>query len=783
MYFDRALYPAEQLQVYYQEGKDIRVNSLAADNTLEITGLTSGVYPLQVAGFYNGHNTFSDGPLHKDTIVLTDPEPVAVSDVSLRPVSCYGGNDGTVKVTAKGGVGGYRLYWLQTGEDEDYWDIPFATSQDTVYYVDNLYKGRYEFYLSDANGCYEKKLPGEDGSDIQKHTREITAPAQPLQVVSKEVENPKGYQRTDGYISIQLTGGTPLPNGMYHVTWKDAQGNTLRSTEEIPPGEPFTTTLPSRGDGTYTVEITDANYAGAYASCNTHCVIRDTITLVEPPELIVSLRETKYVSCWSWADGAITATAEGGVPLTGAFPYHYRWFRMEGDVAVDMTTQRNDSIYAGLPSGYYKVKATDTYGNEGISEVFFLEEPTALKIQACGSSIRCNGESTGTVKVEAWNATPPYLYSWSTGATTDSLENLLVGKYWVKVTDSRGCYRDTTVAVASPDQLVIAHTAVNPICYQTPTGSIEMNVSGGEQPYAYLWNTGQQTGNLSQLMAGDYSLTVTDRNGCSMYESIRLTDPLPVSVDAGPDRTLCRDQSVTLAPVAEDPNAVFEWKNEQGVFDVSPEVTLNQAGKYTLILTDSKGCMAKDTVEIKVNDVEISSELVVASAVFRNDTILFVNISSPEPESSEWLIEPHPDMRIVEQTGHTVRVIFSENGQYTLGCRSHVGDCYQDAYKTVTVVDAEEFYSAETFDQTLIRNFSIHPNPNSGIFSAIVELERDAPVRLRLLNLTTGQLMSDIRLSGDKEYTVPYNLQLAAGTYALALETAAGRMVVKVLTN
>jgi len=778
--FDRPLLPNETMNVEYGISTDkIEINSenpMGEGNTVILTGLPEGKVPIQVSGEINNISNYSDGISHKDSVFIVDPEPVEMTVSDQRHISCYEGNDGAFRVNASGGVKNYKLFLKQESVDDDFREIPFPSAEATSIYVDNLQAGTYKLYIVDGNDCQcRDKL---NYASVEQLI--LNQPPAPMEKVGSDMKNPTGFGLTNGYVAINVTGGTLKADNSYNVVWKDKSGSVLSSVyNEYNEVEHFYSSILSNiGDGEYTVEITDKNYAGAYPNCNASCVVRDTFTLVQPPPLVVSIKETHYISCWGDSDGELTAYAEGGAPFDAPFRYKYTWFRVEADKAIELET---DSVQGDLTSGYYRVRVEDQSGNVTVSSNTLLPQPDKLVIYATGSEIPCNGNSVGSVGVTATGGTPPYLYEWNTGDETQSVQDLPIGVYEVKVSDTRNCFQKATAVISSPDQMEISTVVTHPVCYGEKNGSIQVSVTGGRPPYTYQWDTGSPDKDLFNIGAGTYRLIVSDINGCTISHSDTLVYPEPLKIELGPDRTLCRDQSLTLSPEVEDNSSTFLWLKNGEFFSSSKQVTITEEGIYTIEQTDSRSCKARDTINIQVADVEISSEFIVASNVFRNDTILFVNISDPFPEQAEWIIADNPKVKVVETNEHYVRIIFSENGLYTIGFRSRVGECFREIYKDIVVIEPEDFFSTDEFLQDLILHFSVHPNPNSGIFSATIELEKKASIRLRLVNLSTGTTLSDIRLYGETDYLVPYDLPLSSGTYGLILETAAGKAIVKII--
>jgi hypothetical protein len=116
-------------------------------------------------------------------------------------------------------------------------------------------------------------------------------------------------------------------------------------------------------------------------------------------------------------------------------------------------------------------------------------------------------------------------FLWDGGRTDAALDSLAAGIYSVTVTNPFGCTTSATASLSEPMALVLSLTA------QPSTGndgSAAAAVSGGTPPYVLLWDTGAQTDSLQQLAPGLYALTVTDANGCAIFDSVRV-DSLPVT--------------------------------------------------------------------------------------------------------------------------------------------------------------------------------------------------------------------------------------------------------------
>ncbi len=157
---------------------------------------------------------------------------------------------------------------------------------------------------------------------------------------------------------------------------------------------------------------------------------------------------------------------------------------------------------------------------------------TLTSPQTNGFNIACFGLKTGSINATVTGGTPPYSYSWSTGATTQNLSNRPAGYYKLTVVDA-----DSTVVIREitlTDPTYLGAAAVAPkypnnyhvSCYDCFNGSINLTVTGGVAPYSYLWSDGATTKDRSGLGALSYSVVVTDANGCQRTsESIVMTQP------------------------------------------------------------------------------------------------------------------------------------------------------------------------------------------------------------------------------------------------------------------
>lgn len=728
----------------------------------------SGYYKVRIEDFSRITNTV-------ESSVLEIAQPaLLVTVLTTRNISCHGLNDGSIKLTVTGGAGGYKLF-CKKETDALYRQYPI-NSDNKTFLIDNLYFGTYSIYIQDANGCYAQ-INSEDIHEIT-----LNQPTGSLVISSMTKTDASGFGRSDGNIKVTIEGGTPNVDNTYNAVWKNNIGQTLSAIGSIENGK-YVSLLNNIPKGNYTVEIKDKNYAGAYPGANTSCTVQELYSISEPDELLVNMEESHFISCNGMSDGQLIAHVTGGIrnSVSGRLPYIYKWYKEEPGVGYTPLTNERDSILSNIPTGNYKVEIED-YSRivNTISVYYNLGQPDLLQASATETEITCG--QTAQISVTVTGGTAPYSYQWSTGDKTASVENISPGRYFVFVTDSRGCETTAIARVLTPANIQISAIITNPICYGVNNGNIELEVTGGTAPYTYKWNDGRTDKNLNNLKAGLYTVLVTDKDGCTYTDNFILSDPEPLTVYLGEDRTLCNRQSLTLAPTVADPKTKFSWSGPNSDKATSPEITVDKAGTYRLTITDSRGCQATDEINIKVKNTDISSEIFVATEIFVGDTVVIANISNPNPEKVEWLIEDSDSLKVVEMDEHYARVLFSETGYYKIGFRAHKADCFQEIFKTITVVDKDGTEN-DAFGESIIEKYYVYPNPNNGNFNVKITLNKTSAIRLRIINVGTGNTVSDNKYAGQKEYEIPYNESIIPGIYVIVLETASGHMNLKMIVR
>ena len=512
-------------------------------------------------------------------------------DISKEDVNCEGGADGTITVNVTGGVAPYTYDWSH--DDLENNNV-----------LAGLTAGDYFLTVTDNN----------DNNDIT--LIKLTEPTALL--ASAELEDISCNGNDDGSIVLLVSGGVypytylwsnaitdsiqnNLSSGSYTVTLTDDNGCSLVRTYGISEPDELSLTFnktdvsgsglsngaiditPSGGKlpytyawsngittqdlnnlpkGDYTIVITDAN----------NCLVSQTISITEPGALQVDVTK-EDIDCFGNDNGSITLAALGGVTA-----YSFSW----AHDAAEQGSSLND-----LPKGDYEVTVSDANANQVIKQIT-IDAPNELSIDAILVHNDCSGDQAGSIATMASGGTMPYTYDWSTGATLATINQLSGGAYDLTLTDANGCNQIINYVVDEPTVLSITYTNEDVSGAGGFDGAIDITVAGGTPTYAYLWSGGEVSEDLNNLMAGTYTVTVTDAKDCVINESITINEPGALAVDAIAQNISCNgaaDGAINVTVNGGIEPYTFLW--EDGI-TVEDRANLT-AGTYQLTVSDNNG--------------------------------------------------------------------------------------------------------------------------------------------------------------------------------------------------
>ena len=668
------------------------------------------------AGTYEVTITDNNGCSFTGQVTIEEPDEALDVDVSTTGTACSGDSDGTATANVTGGTPPYSITWntdpVQTGE----------TATD-------LESGNYTVEVVDDLGCTTSQI------------FTISSP-QPLEVEALSIQDVDCFGEATGSVTVQATGGTTpysytwdtdppttgnsltgVVAGTYTVTVVDA--NDCETTLEVEIEEPeealdlelvelqdptcngdsngsievlasggtapydysWDTTPPQSGPlledleaGTYNLTVEDAN----------GCTIDAEYTLEEPDELNANITDVTDVLCFEDSTGSATVEVSGGTP-----PYEYLW---------DDPDAQTTATASGLPAGTYTVEITDS--NDCTAELSVtIDQPDApLEVELVNQqNVLCNGESNGSITVNATGGSGSYSYEWDdpnqqTGATATGLS---AGTYTVTVFDNNGCDEPATleVEITEPDELDADILPSPPLCAGDSSGSIAIDIFGGTEPYDVEWTLpgGGTTDveDLEDIPAGTYSVDIIDANGCETGATITLTEPPAIDLDFDMTPSLCFGSAtgeIDITVTGGFSPYSYSWTGPDGFTSSDQDLMNLEGGVYTVVVTDQAGCTLEQTITVtQPEDLEITLDSTssymggwdVSCALSSDGAIYTSTEGGQEPYDFSWNTMGDPDFADTED------VTGLEAGEYELVVTDDNG-CIQNLMVTLEAPDTLE---------------------------------------------------------------------------------------------
>ena len=296
---------------------------------------------------------------------------------------------------------------------------------------------------------------------------------------------------------------------------------------------------------------------------------------------------TNNISC---NDNAATATAYGGLT-----PYTYTWAPTPGSSA---------SI-SGLTAGTYTVSVRDGNACASSASSVITAPPPLIASTSSLNDVTCNGGSNGSASTSVSGGTPLYTYSWSPmGGANSATSGLSASTYTVTITDDKGCITHDTISITQPPAITDLVSPTNSTCGKD-NGSAMAAGSGGTGTLNYSWEpSGINNAVASGLAAGNYTVTITDANGCTETAATTINDI------GAPTNTACCSSTIIIGQsammeVTQEKGDQFKWDPTATLSCdtcINPTATPTVTTWYHVTITDSVGCSLTDSLLITVNE-------------------------------------------------------------------------------------------------------------------------------------------------------------------------------------
>lgn len=567
------------------------------------TDLPGGTYFIEV--------TDSDGNSDDVTVFLNTPLPLSANVMVITENNCPTDTNAVVEIQVSGGNNPYT-YALDMG----------MTQMDNTF--ENLANGFYVVNIVDDNGCtLDVDFEITSGSEISITLDSISNlicsnDNMGLIEVSAEGGNGPLSYSIDGF-NFQENGiFTDLDGGDYIVYVQDTVGCYDSLIVDIAEPDPFFISVQSTDASCYGLNdgfvdvvafggnggpyqysfdsltfgdttILDSLFAGDYdifALDSLGCLAMATFDIDEPEEIMLFADTIVNASCANSTDGSMSLFATGG---NGGYTYIF-----QGD-------STSTAVYDQLTPGMYDVFVVDMNGCEG-SATFTVGISGDLEIAVDTSTPpSCAGNMDGSILISASGGTGEYSYSINGGPLQDSplFENLGAGSYTIDVFDELGCSASIDLTLEAPEALSILTETVDITCYGANDGMAVSTMTGGTPPIIFTYSPTDP--GPTGFGPGDYVVTATDANGCTITEEFTIIEPEALMVDQmvfSPDP----DKVTVFASGGTKP---YLYSFDEGATFTDNNVTEDLAsGTIIVIVKDANDCVVEAITFVdNVNDL------------------------------------------------------------------------------------------------------------------------------------------------------------------------------------
>lgn len=473
------------------------------------------------------------------TVTVSDDAcPYAGSQTFAFCITVTGFNVGVTTTATNCGASNGTASALATGGTGPY-SFNWQPSGGSNANASGLTAGTYTVYVTDAAGCAANAvavvIPGPANSNINAT-----------------------------YTNVNCFGGTEdiylnVNGGQQPYTYQWSNNSTNANLIGVPAG-------------TYSVLVTTAS----------GCTNTATYTITQPAAPLSALSSViSNVTCATGNNGQASVTANGGTA-----PYNFSW---------NSTPAQNNTTATSLTAGNYSVVVTDANGCTATQSAL-ITEPLAITSIINSADVTCYGGSNGSTSIAVNGGVGPYNISWSSTPAQTGLNaiNLTAGNITATITDANGCVSSNTINITQPPALNAIMTGWTPVtCNGGNDGTASVLTSGGTAPYTYSWNTlpAQNVPNAANMIAGAFTVTVTDANGCATIGTVTITEPTPVVVTVSPGDTICPNQAFMVAAYGTGGSGsyTYSWSPNLGNGN-SYTVYASTPTTWTVSAVDANGC-------------------------------------------------------------------------------------------------------------------------------------------------------------------------------------------------
>lgn len=509
--------------------------------TDNVTGLCAGTYNLEVED--------QNGCIANSQIIIGEPTAISFN-ATINNITCNGDNDGSISINPSGGSGTYQYSWQPGGQ--------------VTPTISNLGPGTYTVFVQDGTGC---------SFDTTITLNEPTTISATLTPTNSTCGN------CDGSISASVSGGY----GNYTLVWSPAPGSGQGGTVAA-----------QLCAGVYTLDVTDQGGCNVQFTQGVSDIGAETVTT-----------SSTDASCFDANDGTATATFVCADPNCSV-----EWFESPGGASTGQTT----TTAIGLSGGDYFVEVSNNSGCITVEPVT-VNAPADILSNETLTNPDCSGSSTGSISVNpSGGSGAGYTFLWSpapgSGQGTNTANGLASGTWCVTITDGDGCDSTFCFDLIDPNGITATLNSTDALCNGDASGTIDATIIGGALPYSIQWLDnalnpipGETNPTITGLSAGDYSVEITDNNGCTVVLGPEtISEPNVLNATISVTDVLCNgdcDGEAQVVITGGTPNYVTNWFDGASNFigQTTPLATGLCPGDYYAEIQDANGCQTTTTTE------------------------------------------------------------------------------------------------------------------------------------------------------------------------------------------
>lgn len=376
----------------------------------------------------------------------------------------------------------------------------------------------------------------------------FTIPSLPAIQVYENIKMSNCAGSCDGRIEVVPAGGS---DG-YLIQWLDGDNSAVR--ENICAGQ-------------YEVKVADAR--------NPECATSQLLTVGVMPAATVELIQTTAPTCAGDKNGKLFLEIKNG----------------SGDFQFIWSNGNEEKNLINVEAGEYTLNFIDAGWGCTSYHTFTIPDAAPIQVEHDITPPKCFGGSDGMIRLSLPNSTAP-LVTWSNSMIGVDILGISAGNYDYTILDSKGCTFSGTIQVEDRPQLTVAETVIQPGCWNSSDGKIDLEIEGGSAPFTVNWMHGPKQTMTKNLFAGNYSYFVKDRFGCSFSNTVKVDAPSSIQIDADVLNPTCyagTNGAISLKTSGGTGEHSVAW---QSPVSNSRSISGLKKGSYNVVVEDTNECVA-----------------------------------------------------------------------------------------------------------------------------------------------------------------------------------------------